>query len=86
MELAEKIADYIVETGLNETTTGNYIFRYKELNRKFGCSLPEDYRLRDRIVSKVYEKYRAAICDLYYSGHPDDGFDFMFFLNYCPNV
>ena len=86
MDIAEKIADYMVETGINNTSSGNYFFRYDGINQDFGCYLPKDYRLLDKIVNKVYEKYGVAICDLYYSDNPNDGFDFTFYLEYCPNA
>ena len=86
MDLAEKIADYMVETGLNNTSSGNYYFQYHGLNQKFGCNLPGDYRLIGKIIDQVYEKYGAAIAELCCGSHPDDGFDFMFYLNYCPNA
>lgn len=84
MTKAQEIAKYIVETGTKETTTGNYIFEFDEINERFGVNIPDDENLYYDIIDALYE-YADMI------GEIEDplkrrAFDIVFYLENCPNA
>jgi len=82
---AQKIAEYMVGTGIQETTTGNYIFGFDEINRRFGANIPENMNLYHEIVCALFYGYRHMICDM---SDPleESAFNFIFWLEFCPNI
>ena len=39
---AKAIADYMLDEGSEQTSSGNWIFSYDEINNRFGTDLPKD--------------------------------------------
>ena len=85
MTKAHEIAKYIVETGTKETTTGNYIFEFDEINQKFGADIPEDIDLYHDIIDTLFDDYADIVCE---TDAPIKGgvFDIIFYLEHCPNA
>lgn len=77
-KLAKEIADYITELGTSKTTSGNYHIFFKEINRLFRVSLPED----DELLKEICDAFDMDIVADYYT---DEDFDMNFYLAYCPN-
>ena len=77
---AETIADYIYQTGTEETTTGNWHFPFSEINEKFAVNLIEDKKLLKMICDKL-DDYPVADLEC---GNSE--FDVMFYTAYCPYV
>ena len=85
MTKAQEIAKYIVETGTKETTTGNYIFEFDEINQKFGVNVPDDIDMYNDIIGALFDGYDDMICEI------EDplkrrAFDIVFYLENCPNA
>ena len=83
---ANMIAKYMVDIGISNTTTGNYIFTYSEINQMFKTNLPNDFDLLSEIVDVLYNRYDSVIADLDFDWVRDGSFDFIFYLDYCPNL
>lgn len=83
---ANTIAKYMVDIGISNTTTGNYIFKYSEINQMFKTNLPNDFNLLSEIVDVLYNRYDSVIADLDFDWVHDSGFDFVFYLDYCLNL
>lgn len=79
-DLVNKIVEYMVSTGTFQTYSSNYHFEFNEINRLFGCDLPNDTDLLDKIVWEAYK--RKEVIELL----TDEDFDFIFGTDYCPNV
>lgn len=75
----KEIAVYMVTEGCNSTTTGNYIFEFKEIEDKFNIKLNKD--LIEEITSYAYQNNKNKIIEV----ETKNCFDFIFYLNSCPN-
>lgn len=83
---ANRIANYMVDIGIRNTTTGNYIFAYPEINEMFRVNLPKDRNLLLEILDILYDRYDTVIAELDWDQIQSAGFDFIFYLDYCPNL
>ena len=81
-EKYQQIADYMINEGCDQTSSGNYIFYYDEINEKFGVNLPDDNQLLDDIAKYITEEQHEIVADLDLS----QGFDLDFYTDYCPNI
>lgn len=74
---AQTIAEYLIDVGTEDTTTGNYHIGFDEVNKRFGVSLPDDKELLENIVDSLDKSIVADI-------DTENDFDLIFYLNYCP--
>lgn len=81
---AKEIADYMVKVGTEQTTSGNMIFSFKEINDKFHVRLQKQIMLLDAIETALFLYHGEKIAELHC--WEDNCFDFMFWLAYCPNA
>lgn len=81
-EKYKQIADYMIAEGCEQTTQGNWIFYYDEINSKFGVSLPDDSDLINDIAEYIYAEKSEIVSDLDLS----QGFDLDFYTDCCPNI
>ena len=80
---AQTIADYLVEEGTEMTLSGNYHFKFSDINRKFGTSLPNDTEMLDKIAEQLTSgDYSLVVSEL----NTDTDIDLTFYTLYCPNV
>ena len=90
LKKAKEIADYMVKVGTEETISGNYLFRFKEINEKFHVRLQKQIMLLDAIETAVFlyhgEKVAYFNCWGNFPNADYNCFDFIFYLNYCPNA
>lgn len=75
----KEIVNYMVTVGCNSTTTGNYIFEFEEIEEKFNIKLNKD--LIEKITSYAYKYNEDKIIEI----ETENCFDFIFYLNSCPN-
>lgn len=78
---AKEIAVQLIRSGMENTTTGNWIFSFEEINEKYGTNLPEDQELLNRISRQLYDR-SDSVADFCISG---DGVDLDFYYDQCPN-
>ena len=76
---AQTIAEYLIDTGTENTGSGNYHIGFDEINKRFGVSLPGDKELLDSIVDNLD---RDIVSDI----DTSEDFDLMFYLAYCPHA
>ena len=79
---AKAIADYMLDKGSEQTSSGNWIFTYDEINSKFGTDLPNDAELINQITAYIYAVKSGVVSDLDLS----QGFDLDFYTDHCPNI
>ena len=77
--LARIIADHMTKEGTEMTLSGSYIFSFDEINQLFSTSLPDDMDLVEKITD-------ALDPDIVADADTTEGFDLVFYLDYCPNV
>ena len=80
--LAKAIADYMIAEGCEQTSSGNWIFAYDEINKRFGTDLPNDAELIDQIAEYIHAEKSDMVADLDLS----QGFDLDFYTDHCPNI
>ena len=78
-KLARSIADYMTAEGTKMTRSGSYIFYFDEINQLFGTSLPDDANMVEQITD-------ALDTDIVADADTTEGFDLVFYLDYCPNA
>lgn len=76
---AQSIAEYLMDEGTANTSSGNYHFDYSEINEIFGVALPADDELLDMIVKHLDT-------DIVSDVNTVEDFDLMFYTQYCPNA
>jgi len=64
MTTAKEIAKYIMETGVKETSEGNWCFLFNELDKLFGTNLSLNVGLIEAVEDVLYKVYGDAILDL----------------------
>ena len=64
MTTAKEIAKYIMETGVKETSEGNWRFPFNELDKQFGTNLSLNVGLIEAVEDVLYKVYGDAILDL----------------------
>ena len=79
---AKAIADYMLDEGSEQTSSGNWIFTYDEINNKFGTDLPKDAAMINQIAEYIY----AEKCDMVADLDLSQGFDLDFYTDHCPNI
>ena len=79
---AKTIADYMIAEGCEQTSSGNWIFTYDEINRRFGTDLPNDAELINQIADYIYANKSDVVADHDLS----QGFDLDFYTDCCPNI
>lgn len=72
--------DYIVETGTQNTTEGNWIISFDEVEKKTGINLEFNDGICNVLVDMLHE--RAAVADVELT---DSGIDVCYYLQFCPN-
>ena len=80
--LIKTIAEYMITEGGEQTSSGNWIFTYDEINNKFGTDLPNDAELLNQIAEYIYAEKSDVVSDLDLS----QGFDLDFYTDCCPNI
>lgn len=78
---AKEIALQLIQTGMENTTTGNWIFSFEEINEKYGTNLPADQGLLNRISGQLYDR-SDSVADFCIS---EEGVDLDFYYGQCPN-
>lgn len=79
---AKNIAEELVKEGCKETSQGNYIFYFDEINSKFKTNFPEDSYLIKAVrafLEAIPEEVSDVIID-------NDSIDVNFYTNYCQNI
>lgn len=79
---AKTIADYMIAEGCEQTSSGNWIFTYDEINRRFGTDLPNDAELINQIADYIYANKNDVVADHVLS----QGFDLDFYTDCYPNI
>ena len=80
---AQTIADYLIEEGTERTHSGNYRFKFSEINRKFGTSLPQDTEMLGKIAEQLTSGENSLVVS---ELNTDTDIDLTFYTLYCPNV
>ena len=75
---AQTIAEFITDYGTEETTTGNYLIPFEEINKRFGVDLFHDEELLDKIMDS-FDWDVVSSLDI-----SDGDFDLTFYTDYCP--
>lgn len=75
----KEIATYMVTVGCDLTTTGNFIFEFKEIEEDFNIKLNKD--LIEKIASYTFQHNKDKIIEI----NTENCFDFIFYLNSCPH-
>ena len=76
---AQTIAEFITDYGTKETTSGNYLIPFEEINKRFGVDLFHDEELLDKI-------FDSFDWDIVSGVDINDGeFDMTFYTDYCPD-
>lgn len=78
---AQTIAEYLIETGMENTTSGNWNFAFEEINERYAVNLPDDQVLLEDI-SRHLSDCSGAVADLCVT---DEGVDLDFYYGLCPN-
>lgn len=76
---AQTIAEWLIKTGTENTSSGNWIIGFDEVAERFGVDLSTDNELLDAISDCLNQS--ESILDLYTD---DEEFDMNFGLRYCP--
>ncbi|MEA5143415.1 MAG: DUF6329 domain-containing protein [Oscillibacter sp.] len=76
-ELMTATADYIVTTGTQNTTEGNWIISFDELAQQTGFE--HDFNSMDTMLDMLHEREEVANVEL-----GDNGIDVCYYLNFCP--
>lgn len=79
--MVKKIAEYIVETGINSTTTGNWHIDFDEINTRFGTNLPADNDVLEKVQDYIFSEYPDKVVEMDCS----EDFDLIFYTDCCPN-
>ena len=77
-EMMTATVDYIVETGMQNTTEGNWIIGFDELAEKAGFE--HDFNSTDTLLDMISEREAVADVEL-----TDSGIDVCYYLQFCPN-
>ena len=76
------LLDSMIAEGTRKTSSGNYIFYFNEIKKKYQVDLNKEKKLLGEIIAEARLHRSAIIADLVV----DDGcLDFNFYLDYCPN-
>ena len=78
---AESIAEYIYETGTEQTTSGNWIIPFSEIGEKFAVDLCSDSEMLNMICNQLDRVYPVADMNT-----DNQEFDIVYYLAYCPNA
>ena len=77
---AQTIAEYMIQVGTENTTTGNWHFGFDTISERFGVDLMQDAEMVSLIENALYERGdMLSQIDIF-----DNDFDLMFYLNCCP--
>ena len=82
-DIITQIADYMVKTGTENTSTGNYFFYYDELAEIFGVYEDDIIHCADLIIDELKKHEEFCWDD---QTIEKDCFSIIFFTNYCPNI
>ncbi len=86
-KVVKQIADWMVESGTENTTEGNWIFNVDKITEKFGVTRNWVTAYREEIVDALYE--HEAVADVIYEWltfGTVEYFDIDFYTGFCPNV
>ncbi len=79
--LIEKMASYCYCEGVLETTQGNYVFDFKELDMVFGLEEGTTKSLQEDLIQAI-DKY-DGVCDIVAE---NESFDINYYTMYCPQI
>lgn len=77
----QRVPKYIIETGINNTESGNWHIAFDEINSLFGTNLPTDADTLQTIQDHISENYSEEVADMDCS----EDFDMLFYTDCCPN-
>lgn len=77
---AQTIAEYLIYTGTENTTTGNWHIPFTLISKNYGVNLTTDTEMLDKVCEYLYDN--GDIVSDFVVG--EDEFDMMFYTNYCP--
>lgn len=77
---AVEAAEYMVNEGRKQTTSGNYHFEFDEIEDMFGAVVDEEFKKRVGEYVSGTAGYCVAELDM------SEDFDFVFYTAYCPNA
>lgn len=78
----EQIVNYMIETGTEETTEGNYIFFTEEIAERFNCSFEQIQNMSDDILEELDSREEVAAS----SYESNNSFYITFWRDYCTNI
>lgn len=78
---AQTIAEYLIETGTESTSSGNWIISFEEINQRYAVNLPSDKVLMENISRYLYD-CSDSVADFCIT---DEGVDLDFYYGQCPN-
>ncbi len=80
-EKQQRVPKYIIETGINNTESGNWHIAFDEINSLFGTNLPTDADTLEKIQEHISENYSEEVADM----DCYEDFDMLFYTDCCPN-
>lgn len=83
LKLAKAIAHDIVHEGTSNTSSGNWMVYFEEIQEKYKIDLSEDKETLDAIVNELKNSYAEKIAEISVT---HDGFDITYYLDFCPNA
>lgn len=79
-DYAQTIAEYLIHTGTDNTTTGNWHIPFSLVAKDYGVNLATDSEMLDKVCECLCRN--GDIISEFDVG--EDEFDMMFYTNYCP--
>ncbi len=77
---AQTIAEYLIYTGTENTTTGNWHIPFSLVQKNYAVNLSTDVEMLEKVCKCLHDK-SEIVAEFDVNG---DEFDFMFYTNYCP--
>lgn len=74
------VVDYIIQDGTSETTEGNWIIGFEQLDRETGFGVAGNPFLQELIAQMLSERPEVADVQI-----EDDRFDVCYYLDFCAN-
>lgn len=81
--LIHLIAHNIVDEGTANTSTGNWIVYFDEIQEKYNMNLNEDKEMLAAIADEIRNSNAEKIAEISIT---DDAFDIVYYLDFCPNA
>lgn len=81
--LAKNIAIYLFEDGTCNTTSGNWITYFDEIETRFQVILSDNRDFCNQIVVEMMKMYGEKIAEI---SVDNEAFDITYYLDFCPNA